>query len=105
MNDETIELAKHALLAAGGGLVRELKLGGNPKLRRFIGGAFIAVFCGVLAHYVCQWRHVEGNLASAITGLSGYAGVPLLDFGTSQLRKLMRKLFDPETKTKPGEQE
>lgn len=87
-------LAKHAMLGAMGGLVREIRTGGQCRFVKFVGGAFVAIFCALLMHYACKWQNAPESLTAVLSGLSGYVGTPLLDFCTARLRKLIIRMWD-----------
>lgn len=106
---ETVMLVKSGILGAMGGLVRELKIGGPYRFVKFVAGAFIAIFCATVVHYICLWKAPQpitpsySAMMTAAGGVAGYIGTPLLDFIASRVRKFIRRIFEPETKTKAGE--
>ncbi len=95
-----ITLAKHGLLAVMGGLVRELVKGGQHSLIKFVCGAFIALFIGFLISFACEYKEINPSLTKVFIMLGSYSGVPLLDLISSQFRKGIRKVCEPETETK-----
>lgn len=106
---ETILLVKASVFGAMGGLVRELNIGGPYRFVRFVGGAFVAAFCAIVVHYLLLWKAPDpmtrsySAMMTGLGGVAGYIGTPLLDFIASRVRKFIRRMFEPETKTS-GEQ-
>jgi hypothetical protein len=83
----------HGLLAAIGGVVRELK---NPETSRgidFFVGALIGVFCGVVVYFLCKNYGCSDYLTAAFTSLAGYIGTPILDMITKVVKKLLTVKF------------
>lgn len=95
--EEAITFAKHAILAAVGGLVRELVKGGKHTLAGWIGGALVGVFTGFLVGLICGHYNVEPKMTWAMSGLGGYIGTPLLDLmGAIVKRFVRRNMIDPD---------
>ena len=99
LDEGKFTLAKHGILAVMGGLVRVLVKGGPQTFVKFVAGAFVALFVGFVISFACEYRALDPNLTKVLIMLGGYSSVPLLDFLASRARKLIRRLFDPETKT------
>ena len=95
-----LQIAMHALFAALGGIVRELKQPEESrKFLNFIGGALIGMFTGLIVYMICQHYDVGTYWAAAMTGLGGYAGTPLLDLLSKTLKKgVVVKLETPKGK-------
>lgn len=99
MDENKFTLAKHGILAIMGGLVRVLVKGGPQTFLKFVAGAFVALFVGFLISFMCEYKKLDPNLTKVLIMLGSYSSVPLLDFLASHTRKILRKLFEPETKT------
>ena len=68
-----------AMFAMLGGVVREIKSSQEMTWIRFMGGAFIGMFCGIVVF--CLMRHFgcDDWFTAALTSLAGYMGTPVLD--------------------------
>ena len=86
----------HAILAFFGGCVRELSIINNKgfNLFKFVSGAFISTFCGVVTFFLCMNYDVSYWLTAALTSLAGYIGLPLLDI----LVSIFKRKFEPYLK-------
>ncbi len=88
-NAFTVAIA--AFFAMIGGLVRELAGEGQHTLKKFIGGALVGIFCGLVVFCFCRHFGWEGWLTGALTGLGGYMGTPLLDLISAVIKKRIKK--------------
>lgn len=63
-----------------GGIVREIKSDKEMTWVRFLAGAFVGVFAGIVVF--CLMRHYGSDdwITAAFTALAGYMGTPALDF-------------------------
>ena len=86
----------HAILAFLGGCVRELGIVNKKgfSLFKFISGAFISTFCGVVTFFLCMNFEVSYWLTAALTSLAGYVGIPLLDVFVA----IAKRKFEPYLK-------
>lgn len=94
---EFLAIFKHAVLAAMGGVVREI-LTKPPefqtpweKFLRFLAGAAVGTFTGVLVYFGCKHLGAGEYLTACCVGLGGYVGAPILDAGGRRLRKFVDK--------------
>lgn len=103
-NVSTLELLMHAVFAALGGIVRELK---NPDkkqdLVRFIAGAFIGIFVGLVVYFICKQYNTGEYITVAMTGLGGYVGTPMLDFIAWMMKKAATLRFGKSMEEEKGE--
>ena len=101
MDDPTnLSLGKiimHGALALCGGVVREITHNKSYSLAKFVAGGFVGSFTGILAYCVCRHFGISEWGTAAITGMGGYCGSPLLDIGSSVLKRMAGKL-PPDTK-------
>ena len=88
------DLVIHGLLAAIGGIVRELKNPETSKGMDFLIGGFIGVFCGVVVYFLCKNYGCNDYLTAAFTSLAGYVGTPVLDIITKIVKKMLSVKFD-----------
>lgn len=79
------------VLAMLGGIVREIKSEKEMTLMRFVGGAFIGMFCGVVVFCVMRHWGADDWLTAAATALGGYMGTPALDLLKKQFTSKLDK--------------
>ena len=79
----------HTILAFLGGCVREIDIVGKKGFDKFkfISGAFVSTFCGIVTFFFCMNFELSLWLTAALTSLAGYIGIPLLDFFIVVLKK------------------
>jgi len=98
LNNHGFPILIHAILAFIGGCVREIdevkKKGVN--VIKFISGAFVSTFGGVITFFLCMNFEVSGWMTAALTALAGYIGTPLLDFFIFTLKKKAQEMVDFE---------
>ena len=87
MIGEYVQITIMAILAGAGALARVLnqKDRKTENVSRTISACFIAMFSGVLAHFLAAYFGLDTNLSYAIAGISGWAGPSVLDAVTSLL--------------------
>lgn len=87
-----IEIIVNMLLAAAGGIVRELTSNEvNKSLYKFIAEAFIGIFCGITVYFFL-YNTVPQNILVGLVALSGYLGVPVLEYLRRILKTYLEKL-------------
>ena len=81
MQDNIFQIIANALLAAFGAMARQLNSMNKEPLKpaSFISGCFIAAFMGVIIFFVADNFGINGNLAYAVAGISGWIGPRFLD--------------------------
>ncbi|MDR1570775.1 MAG: phage holin family protein [Oscillospiraceae bacterium] len=79
----------HSLLAMLGAMARLLHIKETQQMEliRFVSGCFIAAFTGIMIYFVADSLHLEGNLAFAAAGMSGWIGPQILDAIASLIQK------------------
>ncbi len=73
-------------LALVGGIVKELSINKEHTAARFLSGMIIAAFTGMLAYCICAHFAWDSYITAAITGASGYLGLPFLDVLAKMLK-------------------
>ena len=76
----------YASFAAVGGLVREIVRPEKHTFAKFIMGAIVGVFTGLIVFCVMKYFNSGEFLTAGATGLGGYLGTPLLDYLGKVLR-------------------
>jgi len=81
MHDNIFQIIANALLAAFGAMARQLNSMNKEPLKPavFFSGCLIAAFMGVIIYFVADNFHLNGNLAYAFAGVSGWIGPRILD--------------------------
>jgi len=101
MQDNIFQIIANALLAAFGAMARQLNSMHKEPLNpaAFISGCFIAAFMGVIIYFVADYFGLNGNLAYAVAGVSGWIGPQMLDKLSHLIMKTIGIDID-ETKNK-----
>jgi len=81
MQDNIFTITVHALLAAFGGLARQLNMMNKTPLHpvSLISGCIIASFTGVIFYFLSGYFGINGYISFAAAGLSGWVGPQILD--------------------------
>jgi len=81
MEENIFAIAIHALLAAFGGLARQLNMMNKTPLRpvSLISGCIIASFIGVIFYFLSEHFKIDAYIGYAAAGLSGWVGPQILD--------------------------
>lgn len=67
------------MLALLGGVVREMKSDIEMTWARFMGGALVGMFTGVVVFCIMRHYGYEDWITAGLTALAGYLGTPVLD--------------------------
>ena len=81
LQDDIFQIIIHALLASFGAMARQLNEWNKNPLspQAFISGCIIAAFMGVIVFFLSEHVNINGNVAYAIAGISGWIGPHFLD--------------------------
>jgi len=97
MQDNIFRILADALLAAAGAMARQLNTLNKKPLHpvSLVSGCFIASYMGVMFYFLTNHFQIDGNIAYAAAGLSGWIGPQLLDrLGREVMRIVGIKLDD-----------
>ncbi len=92
--DKVLELLAPALLAAFGGYVRSLTRSGKEpfKLRLALAEMAVAIFAGILVHFVLSEFAIADGLKSASVALAGYNAREVLTILKSTFLKKIKEI-------------
>ena len=86
MITSNLDLVFSALLAAVGGIIREIKRkNGDKSFIKFVAEAGVSGFVGILT-FLTFSEYFSGNILAALTGMAGYLSTPFLDVVGSVLK-------------------
>jgi len=90
MQENIFIITVHALLAAFGGLARQLNLLNKSPLRpvSLISGCIIASFIGVIFYFLSAHFGIDSYIGYAAAGLSGWVGPQILDTLVQQVLRM-----------------
>ena len=76
MFDGLVHAAVTALLAAFGALARILSMSSRQAVKplTMLSGCFVAMFMGVMAHFISVYFQLDPNLGYILAGVIGWAG-------------------------------
>jgi len=75
-----------------GGVASYLKCAKKFELFVFVQKCFLAVFTGLVIHFILTYCEVAPILISASVSLSGYIGIAVLDFLWEAIREKISKM-------------
>lgn len=77
-----------------GAVIRIFAQGKRRSLFEFISNIVVSTFSGMMAYFLCLGFDVNTGLTSAITGLSGWAGVEFIKFLIDTVKKVLERKID-----------
>lgn len=89
-----IKIVYSGIVALAGGVVHEIVHGKQYSMVRFVCGAIIGAFTGIIAFFICSHFKIATDLTAALTGMAGYTGAPLLETVSRSLRKMVKQNSD-----------
>ena len=85
----TTKLLANFIIALVGGMVHHLASSKEYSVTKMLAGMAVGCFTGTIAYAVATHYGTEEWLKAAVTGMAGYTGAPLLDYGSKMFLKFI----------------